>query len=109
MNSVNTTTFLQTRRIGSINDWANHHKDQGRPEQLAAPLKTTINTPLQRNKARKNFNELCIDVGASQDQNPYKKIQQTRKACSFDYRLSLRFGTDLLSHVLPQYHRLWWA
>ena len=21
----------------------------------------------------------------------------------------LRFGTDLLSHVLPQYHRLWWA
>ena len=25
------------------------------------------------------------------------------------YRLTLRFGTDLLSHVLPQYHRLWWA
>ena len=21
----------------------------------------------------------------------------------------LRSGTDLLSHVLPQYHRLWWA
>jgi hypothetical protein len=31
------------------------------------------------------------------------------KPVVFSYRLSLRFGTDLLSHVLPQYHWLWWA
>ena len=39
----------------------------------------------------------------------FEKRIKTRKASQFPERLSLRFGTDLLSHVLPQYHRLWWA
>ncbi len=53
-----------------------------------------------------NYPETLLKIKGN---NVLKKLLVKQEKPVVSYRLSLRFGTDLLSHVLPQYHRLWWA
>jgi hypothetical protein len=61
-----------------------------------------------------SLNELLASLCVSQGDHGGRsydivKGHKTRKPLFIRTKASLRFGTDLLSHILLQYHRLWRA